>query len=242
MRHPRPPGGGGRVDGGWDLGGMTSCALLIGNSRWHWAHRHDGRWCFQHAAPDPMRIDTSKLIWAAVGEVPAALEEAQDSRLLLDDVPLEGCPPWLGVDRALGAWGAWRRQRSNGYDLDQGLLLADAGTVLSLTLIDAHGCFRGGRLMPGLRLQLQAMASGTALLPAVTGQQRFDDPFPKGTAEAMGQGVMQGLAAAVVDAQQRSGACLWLCGGDAPWLQEELIRRGLSVQMDQQLQLLIHLN
>ena len=82
-----------------------------------------------------MRIDTSKLIWAAVGEVPAALEEAQDSRLLLDDVPLEGCPPWLGVDRALGAWGAWRRQRSNGYDLEKGLLLADAGTVLSLTLI-----------------------------------------------------------------------------------------------------------
>ena len=91
--------------------------------------------------------------------------------------------------------------------------------------------------MPGLRLQLQAMASGTALLPAVTGQPRSDDPFPTDTAEAMGQGVRQGLAAAVADAQQRSGACLWLCGGDAPWLQDEMIRRGVSAQMDQQLQL-----
>jgi len=159
------------------------------------------------------------------------------NHLQLHDVPLEGCPPWLGVDRALGAWAAWRRQQSQGGDLDQGLLLADAGTVLSLTLIDGYGRFRGGRLMPGLRLQLQAMASGTALLPALTGQQHGDDPFPMGTSEAMGQGVMQGLVAAVMDAQQRSGARLWLCGGDAPWLEQALIQRDVSVQMDQQLQL-----
>ena len=216
---------------------MATCALLIGNSRWHWAHRLEDRWCFQHDEPDPQRIDTANLVWAAVGEVPAALESAQDSRLQLNDVPLQGCPPWLGVDRALGAWAAWRRQQSQGGDLDQGLLLADAGTVLSLTLLDGDGRFRGGRLMPGLRLQLQAMASGTALLPALTGQQQIDDPFPMGTSEAMGQGVMQGLVAAVVDAQQRSGACLWLCGGDAPWLEQALIQRDVSVQMDQQLQL-----
>ena len=91
--------------------------------------------------------------------------------------------------------------------------------------------------MPGLRLQLQAMALGTALLPSVARQQRTDDLFPSGTAEAMCQGVMQGLAAAVVDAQQSSGGCLWLCGGDAPWLRDELKRRGVSAQMDQQLQL-----
>ena len=216
---------------------MTSRALLIGNSRWHWATQRGEHWSFDHAAPDPLRIDTTNLIWAAVGEVPAALEGAQDSRLQLEDVPLEGCSPWLGVDRALGAWGAWRRQRAQGGDLDQGLLLADAGTVLSLTLLDAYGHFRGGRMMPGLRLQLQAMASGTALLPYVAGQQRSDDLFPRGTAEAMSQGVMQGLAAAVADAYLSSGACLWLCGGDAPWLEKELTRRGVSAQMDQQLQL-----
>ena len=216
---------------------MATRALLIGNSRWHWAHRHEGRWCFHHDEPDPQRIDTANLVWAAVGEVPAALESAQDSRLQLHDVPLQGCPPWLGVDRALGAWAAWKRQQSRGGDLDQGLLLADAGTVLSLTLLDGNGRFRGGRLMPGLRLQLQARASGTAMLPAVTEQPRSDDPFPTDTAEAMGQGVRLGLAAAVADAQQRSGACLWLCGGDAPWLEQALIQRDVSVQMDQQLQL-----
>ena len=105
---------------------MDSRALLIGNSRWHWATQRGERWSFDHAAPDPRWIDTTNLIWAAVGEVPAALEGAQESRLQLENVPLEGCPPWLGVDRALGAWGAWRRQRSQGGGLDQGLLLADA--------------------------------------------------------------------------------------------------------------------
>ena len=216
---------------------MASTALLIGNSRWHWATQRGERWSFDHAAPDPLRIDTTNLIWAAVGEVPAALEGAQESRLQLEDVPLEGCPPWLGIDRALGAWGAWRRQRSKGGDLDQGLLLADAGTVLSLTLLDAHGRFRGGRLMPGLRLQLQAMTSGTALLPSVARQQRNADLFPSGISEAMCQGVMQGLAAAVVDAYQSSGACLWLCGGDAPGLQQGLTTRSVSVHINQQLQL-----
>ena len=216
---------------------MATCALLIGNSRWHWATQQGERWSSDHAAPDPLRIDTTNLIWAAVGEVPAALEGAQESRLQLSDVPLEGCPAWLGVDRALGAWGAWRRQRSQGGGLDQGLLLADAGTVLSLTLLDAHGRFRGGRLMPGLRLQLQAMASGTALLPSAARQQRTDDLFPSGTEEALCEGVVQGMAAAVVAAYQSSKACLWLCGGDAPWLRDELKRRGVSAQMDQQLQL-----
>ena len=53
---------------------MAPNALLIGNSRWHWATQRGERWSFDHAAPDPLRIDTTDLIWAAVGEVPAALQ------------------------------------------------------------------------------------------------------------------------------------------------------------------------
>ena len=62
---------------------MDSRALLIGNSRWHWATQRGERWSFDHAAPDPLRIDTTNLIWAAVGEVPAALEGAQESLSLI---------------------------------------------------------------------------------------------------------------------------------------------------------------
>ena len=75
---------------------MATRALLIGNSRWHWAHWHEGRWCFHHDEPDPQRIDTANLVWAAVGEVPAALESAQDSRLNCTMFPCKAARPGLG--------------------------------------------------------------------------------------------------------------------------------------------------
>ena len=82
-------------------------ALLIGNSRWHWAEWHQEQWCFDHAEPDQRRLGSEPLIWAAVGAVPDQLvDEPCRPRLRLRHVPLEGCPPWLGVDRALGAWEA----------------------------------------------------------------------------------------------------------------------------------------
>ena len=61
----------------------------------------------------------------------------QPQRVLTSDVPLAQLPPALGVDRALAAWAAWQQQR-------QPVLVADAGTALSLTLVDAAGCFQGG--------------------------------------------------------------------------------------------------
>ena len=214
-------------------------ALLIGNSRWHWAvQQPEGHpWRFDHAAPTPQQINTTDLIWAAVGEVPEALHCLGSSRLKLEHVPLQGCPPWLGIDRALGAWGAWTRQLDRGGPAAKGLLLVDAGTVLSLTLLDRKGRFSGGRLLPGMRLQLQAMNAGTALLPVVEADAVPAQAFPVETADAMRSGVMQGMVAAVVEAQRTSGARLWLCGGDAPWLAMELSRRGLSFDLDQDLQL-----
>ena len=214
-------------------------ALLIGNSRWHWAVQQVGghAWRFEHAAPTPQQINTTDLIWAAVGEVPDALQRSGSSRLKLEHVPLQGCPPWLGIDRALGAWGAWSRQVDRGGPPSMGLLLVDAGTVLSLTLLDRNGRFIGGRLLPGLRLQLQAMNAGTSLLPVVEANAVPARAFPIETADAMCSGVMQGMVAAVVEAQRTSGAKLWLCGGDAPWLAMELANRGLTLDLDQELQL-----
>ncbi|MEB3335124.1 MAG: type III pantothenate kinase [Cyanobacteriota bacterium] len=141
-----------------------------------------------------------------------------ERRVTLTDVPLAGCPPWLGVDRALAGWEAWRT-------LKRAVLVADAGTVLSLTLVDEGGTFRGGRLMAGLGLQLAAMADGTVLLPKLSSQELPTgevgaDGWPTATAEAMRVGVESGLAAAVVAARESSGCQrLVLTGGDAPRLQ-----------------------
>ena len=137
--------------------------LLIGNSRWHWAApAPDQSLQLWHtsAADGADQLQQAPAAWAAVGSVPKELERWQPQRLLTSDVPLAQLPPALGVDRALAAWGAWQQQR-------QPVLVADAGTALSLTLVDAAGCFQGGRLMAGGRLQLQALHQGTADLPTL---------------------------------------------------------------------------
>ena len=59
---------------------------------------------------------------------------------------------------------AWRCSQEQQLDCSRGLLLVDAGTVLSLTRVTADGCFGGGQLIPGYRLQLQAMADANPRL------------------------------------------------------------------------------
>ena len=187
---------------------VCSTGLLIGNSRWHWAEFQADRWHFDHSLPDLSRLEITPPVWAAVGPVPETPFLYTVRRLTLADVPVEGCPPWLGVDRALGAFSAWNRCIEQQLDRRAGVLLADAGTVLSLTLLDSAGGFRGGQLIPGLRMQLQAMAAGASGLD------------------------LPALVGALGEAQRQCGALIWLCGGDAARLEPELIRAGLHVRCD----------
>ena len=239
MRHSSTAGCSGRSHGRWHLKVLLQRALLIGNSRWHWAEWNQAQWRFDHTEPDPQRLGSQPMVWAAVGTIPPQLLDAPSfSRLQLQHVPLAGCPPWLGVDRALGAWEAWRREQNSPEPSARGLLLADAGTVLSLTLLDGRGHFLGGQLMPGLTLQLRSMGQGTTLLPdEVKLDQLPKDRFPAATDEAMRRGVIQSVVAAVQDAQRSSGASLWLCGGDASLLETELNHRGVTCRSDSTLQL-----
>ena len=235
-----------------------SRALLIGNSRWHWAHRSLDGIQVDHGDPDPDRIGSDPPIWAAVGPVPDQLRSHQDLRIRLEDVPLPKAPPWLGVDRALGAWMAWRRSQDQQLDCSRGLLLVDAGTVMSITRVGADGCFGGGQLVPGYRLQLRYMAEGTVGLPSTLGfpadaslvpQDVFSedvisqDIFPQATVAAMRRGVLQAMLATIAVAQQHSQGLLWICGGDAELLRAHWLGSTelLNVQGDLQLQALLDL-
>lgn len=215
----------------------SGCVLLIGNSRWHWGEMVGDTLRFEHSPPDLSRIGPNLLAWAAVGPMPAQLAELQDRRVQLQDVPLQGCPPWLGVDRAIGAWQAWESSRSLDLDLSSGLLLVDAGTVLSITVLSPQGSFAGGQLLPGYQLQLKAMARGTEALPELTGWPEWVQPFPLETAAAMRSGVVHGLVAAVRQAEQLSGAPCWICGGDSQSLAALLRAGGSTPYVEHDLQL-----
>ena len=212
--------------------------LLIGNSRWHWAAlAPDQSLQLWHtsAAAGLKQLQQAPEAWAAGGPVPKDLERWQPQRLLTSDVPLANLPPTLGVDRALAAWGAWQQCR-------QPVLVADAGTALSLTLVDAAGCFLGGRLMAGGRLQLQALHQGTADLPQLEPVEAAGPLWATQTSEAMASGVARGLAAAIALAfhdrpQPPWPWQLWLTGGDAPVLMPLLQAQGLQPQHDEGLAL-----
>jgi type III pantothenate kinase len=63
--------------------------------------------------------------------------------ITLDQVPLQGIYPTLGIDRALALWGA-------GETWGWPMLVIDAGTALTLTGADANRCLIGGAILPGL--------------------------------------------------------------------------------------------
>jgi type III pantothenate kinase len=204
--------------------------LLIGNSRWHWASGQPSALCCWSTPPglapaaQPGLADRLQA-WAAVGPLTAAAGLDPARRLGLDCIPLAQAPPGLGVDRALVGWRAWRL--SGGP-----VLVADAGTALSLTRVDGNGAFAGGRIQAGRALQLRALASHTEQLPLLPLEgesaqaEASGEPqsaWPWQTAAAMETGVRQGLVAAVAQAwlelSRVDPRCrLWITGGDGPWL------------------------
>jgi type III pantothenate kinase len=202
--------------------------LLIGNSRWHWASQDQEGWRSWHAPPGlagSSLADGRLAGWAAVGPIPDQVGLDGRARIGLADIPLQAMPPWLGVDRALVGWRAWQLSGSP-------VLVADAGTALSLTRVDAGGRFVGGRLMAGAALQLRALGEGTAQLPQARNHHGMPDgPWPLApglwpieTEVAMASGVLWGLAAAVAIAAQQVWAeqpdCqIWLTGGDGAQLE-----------------------
>ena len=186
-----------------------------------------------HALPEPDRIEGPPLLWAAVGAVPPALLTPKHQRLELADVGLGQAPAWLGIDRALAATAAWQLSGEMGLARDRGVLVADAGTVLSLTLLDGTGAFVGGQLVPGLQLQLASMGHGTVGLPCLAGSSAPDvDRFPMDTAAAMRRGASASLIGVVRQAWEVSDAVLWISGGDAPVLAKGLKEKSIPFQHD----------
>jgi type III pantothenate kinase len=234
-------------------------ALMIGNSRLHWAWFNDSSfqeaWDTEHlpiaVVESLIQSWTSGVISKEILPPPSLISfsASSDSRwqisvylasvvptqtklwqeypkakvITLDDVPLTGVYPSLGIDRALALFGA-------GETLGYPVLVIDAGTALTFTGADDNKKLIGGAILPGLKLQLQSLAQRTAALPETTLPTQLPMRWAMQTNQAIESGVIYTILAGIRDfiedwRCQFPDSKIALTGGDAEvilnYLQEQ---------------------
>ena len=70
-------------------------------------------------------------------------------------------PQTLGMDRIAAVVGARVAEPSGP------LLVVDAGTCITIDVLDADNCYHGGAILPGIQMKLHALNNYTAALPLV---------------------------------------------------------------------------
>lgn len=158
-----------------------------------------------------------------VDEALAAVGAAASRRISIDHVPLTvrvESPERVGVDRLLNAVAVNQLRAAM-----TPAIVIDAGTAVTVDLVDADGGFAGGAILPGLALASSALHRGTAQLPqlAWTAAQA---PLCVGrsTLQAIASGVYWGLVGGLAELVRRfewtlaGPGELYLTGGDGPAL------------------------
>ncbi|MCO6428290.1 type III pantothenate kinase [Nitrosomonas communis] len=96
-------------------------------------------------------------------------------------------PAQLGSDRWAALIAAWRMRQ-------QGCLVVNAGTAMTIDTLSDGGEFLGGIILPGFALMKQALVNQTALL---TLQEGCFQDFPRTTSDAIHGGVIHALTGAL---------------------------------------------
>jgi type III pantothenate kinase len=103
--------------------------------------------------------------------------------------------PWrLGVDRWVAVIGA-----NHLYDPPRAVCVADAGTALTIDLVDAQGRHRGGAIVPGADLMVRTLLEGTSGIRRRASRRAPRDPplFARDTRAALESGARHAAAALV---------------------------------------------
>jgi type III pantothenate kinase len=102
-------------------------------------------------------------------------------------------PAQLGADRWASLVAA--RRRVIGADPNGApCVVVNAGTAVTVDALAADGVFRGGFILPGMRLMLRALSENTAALKVAPG--RYED-FPTNTPDALYSGALQAVCGAI---------------------------------------------
>lgn len=105
------------------------------------------------------------------------------------DVPLNldiRRPETVGIDRLIAAWAAWRGRCETtepsgashwGFvdkqrEQPRPVIVVDAGSAMTVDLVDAEGTFHGGAILPGRQMQFRSLGLGAFALPDLSKDPR----------------------------------------------------------------------
>ena len=188
--------------------------LLVGNTRLHWAEYSQSQYKFFHTNKDfkvPKKYNLHKLIWASVGIKPD-FSLKQENEIKTQDIKLSNLPDFFGVDRALACLAALKTIK-NPFKKD--LLIADFGTILSLTKLNSDGSIIGGQLSPGFLTQLKSMEINTKNLKVPKKYEIPNENFLINTEDAILKGVINCLTGLISNSYDPEKDILITCGGDS---------------------------
>jgi type III pantothenate kinase len=187
-------------------------ALMIGNSRLHWAWFQGEKLCqtwdschLDHEIsrlpeaifPQSYREKLSDSLPVYLASVVAQQNHLWDKYphaywLPVREIPVTGVYATIGSDRLLTLWGG-------GSEYGFPCLVIDGGSALTLTGASAHKQLIGGAIIPGIRLQLQALATKTAALPDITLPSNLPSRWALTTEEAIASGIIYSMIATIKD-------------------------------------------
>lgn len=107
-------------------------------------------------------------------------------------------PSEYGVDRWAALLGAHAHH-------SHPVCIIDAGTAITVDLLDADGRHHGGRILPGLNMMREALLSGTAGIHCADGMPAV---FARNTADAVSSGTLRMLQAALQEICESARQCL----------------------------------
>jgi type III pantothenate kinase len=140
-------------------------------------------------------------------------------------------PEQVGLDRLLNALGA-----KSLIVPGTPAIVVDAGTAVTVDLLDDEGAFAGGSIFPGLRLMAEALHDHTALLPLVETQGAIPLVPAGSTTNAIAAGIHWAVAGGISGLLRalsltvpslEAKVPVFLTGGDAPRIQFDLLDREL---------------
>ncbi len=203
-------------------------ALMVGNSRLHWAWFMESTlqqaWDSAHFSTE----DIGYLIEHHL-DFAAGIDGAVNQRagLPIGSIVPANLPLWVAsvIPDQLPLWQAYSHTQVITLDriplqglystlgIDRALallgaatvyelpcLVIDAGTALTFTAADADGRLVGGAILPGLQLQLRSLAEHTAALPYLSSEQvLLPQRWANNTADAIWSGLLYTLLAGIRD-------------------------------------------